>query len=155
MGTSFTTGQPRLRLLDGAGATIKTLWLPSPTKGQAILTWKEKAITQELVTGDERLRRLGFIPVLRLRWKVYDDRNQGRYVIGSADGQQADYATFLALLATTPGRLKVSPGPASGGFIALVTKWPTETPIAGSFASDVEVEFTGRDILSTPVLGTF
>lgn len=148
-------GTPRLKVLDTDGTTvIKTLYLPAPDKGYPILEWDEKAFKNDLVTGAERTRRLGFIPVLTLKWKVYDDRANEGFTIGTADGNRPAYADLLTLLSGTPGLLRVSGGPSALGFDCDGIKVSPISTAAG-FATGLQVVFRGRAIRANRDLATF
>jgi hypothetical protein len=62
----------------------------------------------------------------------------------------------MVLLATPSGQLRVCPGPNKSGtdvgFVALVKKIPNWKLKGRDLAQNVEIQFLGRDILSTPVL---
>lgn len=151
-------GTPRIKVLNTDLLTLlKTVYLPAPNSGDGIsLEWAEKSYRNDLVDGSERTRRLGYIPVLTLKWKIYNDSPGQGYTIGAADGNMLGIADLLAILSLDPGRLKVSPGPLAGGFQVDSVKVGS-MGILGlqGFAAGVSVTFRGRTVQADQSLGVF
>lgn len=154
----FTPGTPRIALLDGSGNKLKTLYLPEPDRQNGVnLEWVEKASYTDLVDGSESCRRLGWIPVLTLSWAAYNEvfSITGR-TIGGADGNQADLLSLLALLDADPRRLKVSPGPSAGGFVAGRVTVSGMGVVGGiGIATGLKITIRGGPICSSKVLGAW
>lgn len=113
MGTPFKPGVPAIQVLQSDLVTVdRTVYLPTPTTVK--LDWKEKAIRQELVSGAERIRRIGYVPVLTMAWKTYQDVNEERYPLGNANGNTLRLQDLLDICNLGGGRLRVSPGPGAG-----------------------------------------
>lgn len=149
-------GPIRLAVLSGIGGTkVRTLWLPAPDKKQPELSWDKKAITQELVDGSERERKLGYIPILRVAWRPYDDRPGEGYTIGTADGQRPAAEDLLKLLSYPSGWLKVSAGPAPAYGFVVGRVEVGKVPLIGRGFYDLEVTFRGRDVQADQSLVVF
>jgi hypothetical protein len=139
----------------------RTLYLPPVDQpGETLVAWKKKDVRQELVDGAERMRVIGYTPVMNLKWKIYNDLSNYGITRGQADGQMLTLTDLQEVLALAPGRLRVSPGPAAPagsrkGFQALVTKEPDYKPVLSGLGGDVNVEFTGRAVLTQPILPDF
>lgn len=136
-------GPLRLALLDANGAKLKTLYLPTPDMGGLEIDWDEKSHTWELDTGDELTRKLGYLPVLTCKWSGYNEAPGGRYPLGTLNGQRPSLEDLLVLLSEPTGRLRVSPGLASGGF---TVNRVTVKPIGrrGAIYTGLQVVFRGR-----------
>lgn len=155
----FLPGRPRIKVFSSAAQTTlqKTLYLPAPNAGDGIqLEFVEKSFRNDLVDGSERTRRLGFLPVLTLKWKVYDDNPAQGFTIGQADGNLLGMTDLLAILSLDAARLRVSPGPSAGGFQVDSVK-TAGMGILGlqGFGAGVSVTFRGRTIQADQSLGTF
>ena len=112
MSIPWGTGLPTIKVYsDATQATLqKTLYLPPCDKRGVTLSWRKKFIAQDLVDGSERQRVLGYIPVLNLRWKHFNDTDHRGLGFGQNDGNMLTLADLQEILALTPGRLRVSPG---------------------------------------------
>lgn len=148
-------GPIRLATLDAGGTKTKTLWLPAPAKGSPSLEWERKATTWSLVDGSERQRLLGFLPILTVRWQIYDDTAGNGYTIGTADGNRPSLDQLLVLLSAGSNALKVSPGRSAGGLVVGALSVKPVVLAGAGFAQGLEVVFRGRDIRSDMTLGTF
>jgi hypothetical protein len=157
--TFITPGTPRIALLNSDGVTYASVnYLPPPDANNGMqLEWEEKNQTKVLIDGSEATRRLGWVPNLTLRWTVYNDvLRMNAYPIGSANGDQLDIISFLALLDNPCGSLYISPGPSAGGFVVQTTKISPIGIVTGSgIAAGVEINFRGGSIYSSKVLGAF
>lgn len=147
------TGPIRLAVLLPDGSKEKTLLLPPPSMDGLELDWEEDSTTVRLATGGRRTRRIGYIPSLTVRWKVYDDREIG-CVLGTDDGERPVLEDLLAILSLPSKGLKVSPGMAAGGFVVdqVVTKGIGKK---GNFYTGLQATFHGRDAYATKTLETF
>lgn len=149
-------GVIRLALLTTVdGSKLKTLYLPPPARDGLSLEWLEQSSTMTLVSGSPRTRLLGFVPVLTVRWNVYDDRSGQGYTIGSADGNRPNLDSLMLLLSNPTGLIRVSPGPSAGGFTADSIQVKSFGVISPTFGSGLEVVFTGRTLVSTRSLEVF
>ena len=159
----LTPGPIHLAVIKEDGTTDKTLILPAPDRKDGLVYEpQEKAITRELVDGSERKRRLGWLPVLRLKYAVYDDRTGEGYTIGTANGNRPSASDLLSLLGSAlPGRLKVSLGPVPAspgtvpGFIVGSVKLPPSALVGRAFLGGWTLEFRGRDVMETAIPGNF
>ena len=144
------TGKIRLALLNPDGTKAKTLILPAPDKGSPGLEWAEKASSKELINGDERTRLLGFLPVLTLKWAVYDDTQ----ATGVDDGQTPNLEALLGLLSQPTGMIRVSPGMTAGGFTVdrISVK---EIGKTGSFYTGIQATFRARSARASRDLEAF
>ncbi len=139
-----------------AFSTNSTFDLPMPDPGYPTLEWVEKAFKTDLVDGSESLRRLGWIPVLTLKWSAYDDRNTEGWTLGGPGvGNRPSYLDLMALLDNAPGGISVSPGPTAGGFIAQSWTVNATGILPNGFAKDLQITFRGGAICSTKTLGAF
>lgn len=155
----FLPGRARIKVYSASDLLTlqKTLYLPPPDAGDGVtLEFAEKSFKNDLVDGSERTRRLGWIPVLTLKWKVYNDTAGQGLTVGSADGNLLGITDLLTILSLDAARLKVSPGPAAGGFQVDSVK-TSGLGIAGlqGFGAGVSVTFRGRSIQADQALGTF
>jgi len=152
----WSVGCPRIALLDGLGTKIKTLSLPAPDRADGVtLEWVEKAYDTDLIDGSESCRRLGFIPVLTLKYAAYNDLiRTSALTIGGLDGNMADILSLLSILDTAPGYLKVSPGPTSGGFVVNKTV-VAAMGISGPVTTGLQIVLRGGGICPTKVLGAW
>lgn len=152
-------GTPRLKVYAANDLVTlqKTLYLPAPSAGDGVgLEFVQKAFRKELVDGSERSRRLGYLPVLTLKWKVYNDNADQGFTIGQADGNMLGIADLLAITSLDADRIKVSPGPAAGGFqCSQITVSGLGIIGRSGFASGVQVTFRGRNVQADQSLGTF
>lgn len=148
------TGVIRLATLDGDGDKLLTYYLPAPSMDGLELEWEEQSSTVTLATGGRRTRRVGFVPTLTVRWKLYDERTGQGYSIGIGDGERPTLEQLLVILSQATNTLKVSPGPAAGGFVVdqVVVK-----PIGkkGPYYTGLQAAFHGRVSTDTRTLGTF
>ena len=149
----FAPGTPRIRLLTIVGGPI--VYLPMPDAGYPTVEWDEKSFKTDLIDGSESLRRLGWIPVLTMRWAAYDDREDEGRPIGRANGNRPSIVDLMSILDSVPGTISVSPGPSAGGFIAQSWSMNGIGVHPGGFAKNVEVTFRGGAICATKVLGAF
>lgn len=149
------TGVIRLAYLASpGGAKVKTFYLPPPSRGMPTVDWEDDADTVRLVGGGRRTRRDGYVPVLAVRWNVYDDRAGQGYAIGTADGQRPALDDLLWYLSQPSGMLRVSPGLTAGGFtVDRVEVKPVGK--RGEFYTGLEVTFRGRDAMVTRTLEAF
>jgi len=155
--TFINPGVLRLATLDSSGVKINTYYLPPPNNGDGLtLEWIEKSITKELIDGSESTRRFGFIPKLTLNYSIYDDKNAiWGYTIGSANGNQLDFASLLSVLDSNPGFISISPSLTAGGFAVNSAKISPLGIVVGGFATGVSITFRGGTVLATKVLGAF
>ena len=146
-------GPPRLAVIDSAGVVQKTLQLPPPKKGDGItLEFIAKGVDRELEDFSESGFVAGYIPVLTMKWDVYDDRGGSGVTIGTADGNQPSLLQLLAML-NTRGLLRVSPGPTGTGSFRVESAKVSGIGLAGrSFGRGVTVTFRGKDLLPTMAL---
>lgn len=159
----LTPGPIHVAVLKEDGTTDKTLILPAPDRKDGLIYEPvEKAITRDLVDGSERKRSLGWIPVLKLKYAVYDNRTGEGYTIGTANGNRPAAADLLELLGSAlPGRLKVSLGPVPAspgtvpGFVVGSVKLPPSALRGMSYLGGWTLEFRGRDIQATVLPGNF
>lgn len=148
-------GPIRLATLDAGGNKTKTLWLPTPAKGSPALEWERKSTVWTLVDGSERQRLLGFLPVLTVRWQIYDDTAGNGYTIGTADGNRPSLDQLLVLLSAASGGLKVSPGRTAGGLVVGALSVKPVVLAGAGFAQGLEVTFRGRDVRPDMTLGAW
>jgi hypothetical protein len=155
--SQIKTGIITIATLLGDGVTKgSTYYLPAPDNQTGIeLEWDEKTTLVTLYDGSEKSRRLGYVPVLTLSWKIYDDVNAiyGK-TIGSAATNQLSYAGLLSVLDSVPGFLKVSTD-GTNGFTCSSWKLGKVGVITGGFATGVSVTFRGSGIYSSKVLTAF
>lgn len=155
----FLPGTPRLKVYSAADLVTlqKTLYLPPPNVGDGVLLdFAEKSFHKELVDGSERHRRLGYVPQLTLKWKVYNDSADQGFTIGQADGNMLGITDLLAILSLSADRIKVSPGPAAGGFqCSRISVSSLGILGRAGFGSGVSVTFRGRNVQADQALGTF
>jgi hypothetical protein len=149
------TGIVRLALLATVdGVKVSTAYLPPPSVKGMNLEWDKKASTKDLVTGGERTRVRGYLPVLTCTWSVYDERPHQGYVIGTGNGQRPGLEDLLGMLSQPTGMLRVSPGPSAGGFtVDSVQVRPLSKE--GDFYTGLQAVFRGRDPLPSMTLGVF
>lgn len=154
----FYPGTPRIALLNADLTLNKTCYLPPPSNDEGVgLTWEEKNQVKTVIDGSERCWRLGWIPELTLSWKYYDDfSKRWPHPVGNADGNLLDINSLLALLATPPGLLKISPGPSAGGFLVQSHK-VAELRIATDMGitAGLRITFRGGKICSSMILESF
>jgi len=168
MSVLITPGPIRLAVLNTIGGTkLKTLWLPQPDRKSPELEWVPKETNMDLVDGSERTRRLGFIPVLRVKWSPYDDRAFGGYTVGTADGNRPTLEQLLPILSMASGFLKISLGNGSTPYVFQGIGGATpygfvvgrvdvdKMPYRSSTFVDLSVTFRGRDIVADRTLGAF
>jgi hypothetical protein len=166
MSNQIKVGAIQIALLSYDGLTKSTInYLPAPNKGNGVeLEWDKKSFLTTLYDGSEMERLLGYVPVLNLSWSIYDDVNQTTgHTIGSANGNQLDYNSFLALLDNLPGYLRISMDGGVTGFTASSWKLGKAGVMAGgNFATNVSITFRGSGtgafgtgIYATKVLGAF
>lgn len=144
----------RLALLDATGVKLKTLYLPMPDLDGFDLSWDERGRTWDLDDGGELTRVKGFLPVLKVRWSAYDDRLGRGYTIGTGDGQRPTLEDLLWFLSQPSGRLRVSPGLASGGFTVNRAR-PKGIGYKAGYYTGIEVTFRGRTALPSMGLEVF
>jgi hypothetical protein len=143
-------------VLNADGTKAKTLYLPPPDRKNPKLEWETKGTKQELLDGSERMRVLGYLPVLTLKWSAYDDRPGQGYTLGTADGQRPTLEQLLQVLSGTPGTLRVSAGPApAGGFTCGEIKVGGAVLLAPGIGGDLQIVFRGRQVLSSRYLEAF
>lgn len=153
--TLATPGAIRLAVLNGVGgAKLKTLWLPTPSKGTPEIEWVTKAVEKDILGGSERTRILGYIPTLTVNWKPYDERSGMGYTIGTSDGQRPRLEDLLKILSVASGTLKVSAGKTGGGFVVGRVK-VGKVQLVGHGLGSVSVTFRGRDIVPEMRLEAF
>jgi hypothetical protein len=118
------------------------------------MEWVRKSNTEDLVTGGERTRVLGYLPVLSFKWNAYDERTGQGYPIGTSDGQRPGLEDLLVFLSQPSGFLRVGPGLNGGGFtVDSVTIQPFGKK--GNVYTGFQAVFRARDPLSTMSLGAF
>lgn len=147
-------GPIRLALLDAAGAKIKTLYLPAPASDGLNLEWEEKGTTWDLDDGGEMSRIIGFLPVLKVQWRTYDERPGRGYAIGTGNGQRPTLEDLLWFFSQPSGRIRVSPGLSAGGFTVDRCKVRGIGKKAAWYTG-VEVTFRGRHAFATETLEVF
>jgi hypothetical protein len=148
------SGPIRLAFLDSYGGKVKTLVLPAPDRGMPALEWARKSTTVTLVGGGERTRVDGYLPILTLKYKVYDERPGQGYTIGTADGQRPQFVDLLWYLSQPTGRLRVAPGLTAGGFtVDAVTVKPIT--IRAGLVTEVDIVFRAREVQPTMTLEVF
>jgi hypothetical protein len=157
MSVLITPGPIRLAVLNSIGGTkLKTLWLPIPDRKSPELEWVPKETNMDLVDGSERTRRLGFIPVLRVKWSPYDDRAVFGRTIGIAEGNKPSLEQLLPILSMAPGFLKVSLGDGATPYGFVVGRVDVDKmAYRSSTFTDLSVTFRGRDIVADRTLGAF
>ncbi len=157
MSVLITPGPIRLAVLNSIGGTkLKTLYLPQPDRKFPELEWVAKETNQDLVDGGERTRRLGYIPVLKVRWTPYDDRAVFGYTIGTSDGQRPTLEQLLPILSMASGFLKVSLGNGTTPYGFVVGRVDVDKmPFRNTGFTDLSVTFRGRDIVADRTLGAF
>ena len=146
-------GPPRLAVINSAGVVQKTLQLPPPRKGDGIgLEFIPKGVDRELEDFSESGFAAGYLPVLTLKWDVYDDRGGNGVTIGTADGNRPSLLQLLEILSVR-GLLRVSPGPAGTGSFRVESAKPSGIGLAGrNFGRGVSVTFRGKNPLPTMAL---
>lgn len=144
-------GKIRLGVLDINGALTKTLILPAPGKDGIELDWEEVATTVSLVDGGRRTRRIGYLPVLLVRWPVYDDEARPGVTIGTGDGQRPSLPDLLGILSATTGRLKISPG-MSAGWVLCDQVTTKQIGKRANYYTGLQATFYGRDPRTTKSL---
>lgn len=155
MTTLLQVGPIRLAVLASDGTTkTKTLILPPPSRDGLELDWEEDSTTVKLVGGGRRTRRIGYLPVLTVRWKAYDDLANPGITIGTANGNRPSLEDLLVILSAATRGLRVSPGASAGGFTVdqVVTK---QIGKKGPVYTGVQATFYGRDPLATKTLEVF
>lgn len=112
MSLPWGTGLPMIKVYSDATQTTlqRTLYLPPPDKREEVVAWKKESTFQKLVDGSNRERVLGYIPVMTLRWKHFNDLNSRGLGLGQADGNMLTLPDLVEVLALAPGRLRVCPG---------------------------------------------
>lgn len=146
-------GPPRLAVINAAGEIQKTLHLPPPKKGDGIgLEFLPKGVDRELEDFSESGFTAGYIPVLTLRWDVYDDRGGNGVTIGTAEGNRPSLLQLLAMIHTR-GLLRISPGPDGTGSFRVESAKASGIGLAGrSFGRNVTITFRGKDLLPAMAL---
>jgi len=147
-------GLIRLAVLNSDGTKLKTLILPAPSRDGLELEWDEDATTVKLVGGGRRTRRIGYVPVLTCKWKIYDDRAGNGQAIGTENGQCPSLEQLLALLSMPTKSLRVAPGLSAGGFTvdqAVAKSIGKES----DFYTGIQITFYGRDATPTMALEAF
>lgn len=155
MAALLQVGPIRLAVLDTDGATkLKTLILPPPSVDGLELDWEDDSTTVKLATGGRRTRRIGFLPILTVRWKAYDDIPGGGVTIGTANGNRPGLEDLMVILSAGTRGLRVSPGMIAGGFTVdqVVTK---QIGKKGTIYTGLQVTFYGRDATATKALEVF
>jgi len=157
MSNYLQVGPCRIAIVNGSGVRTSTYYLPPPDKDTGIsLVWDKKAYNETLYDGSEVERLLGFVPELTLSWSIYDDKNAiwGNQ-IGSSNGNQLDFLSFMSILDTPSGYISVSPGMTAGGFVCSSWKVDQIGTLVGGLATGITVTFRGTGIYSTRTLGSF
>jgi hypothetical protein len=143
-------GPIRLATTNSLGVKTATLILPPPSRDGLDLSWEDDATTVSLATGGRRTRRIGFLPVLKVTWKVYDEPKTP----GITEGLTPSLEQLLTLLSAGSRGLRISPGLTAGGFAVDQVKVEGVGKLAG-FYTGVSATFYGRDALATMTLETF
>lgn len=146
-------GPPRLAVLNPDLSVLKTLVLPPPKKGDGIsLEFIHKGIDRELEDYSESGFTAGYLPVLTLKWDVYDDRTRPGVTIGTADGNRPSLLQLLDLVSVR-GLLRVSPGPAGTGCFRVESARAGGIGLTGpGYGRNVSITFRGKGLLSTMAL---
>lgn len=140
----------RLKLVDVSGTPV--VILPPPMKGGMLLEFVEKKDSVDLMSGAERTRKYGYIPVLTIKYDLYFPAHFPQYAAGVTDGKMPVFDDLLILLSKPTGTLKISPGLSNVGWINVDSVQVKGISLAGIFPSGLEIVFRGRDILSTMAL---
>lgn len=144
MALQLQTGQVRLKWTETGGDVV--LYLPSPQQNGITLDFVRKARTVDLITGAERTRLLGFVPVCIVKWAVYDPTSTGK-ASGITTGLTPDLPALLKILSNPTG-LSFSPGLTTNYFaLDSITMKPFGK--LGSYYSVLEITFRGKNVLST------
>lgn len=146
-------GPPRLALLNPDLSVLKTLALPPPKKGDGIaLEFVHKGVDRELEDYSESGFTAGYLPVLTLKWDVYDERPGRGFTIGTADGNRPSLLQLLDLMSVR-GLLRVSPGPAGTGCFRVESARAGGIGLAGpGFGRNLSITFRGKELLPTMAL---
>lgn len=153
--TLFLPGAIPLALLDAGGAKIKTLYLPAPDRGVPAVEWEKDCYTQKIPGVGERERLLGYLPILTLSWKIYDDLARAGVTIGTAAGNRPSAEQLLQILSAKSGTLKIGAGPGAGGFVVGSVKTSAVNLAGPGFASGLTLTIRGRDLRPDMTLGSF
>lgn len=151
----FQPGPIPLAVLDANGNKTKTLFLPPCGAGMRLLEFEKDAETRKIPRVGERERIFGYLPILTLKWGVYDDRAGNRYAIGTANGQRPSAEQLLQLLSVPSGTLKVGLGIGGAGFVVGVIKVSGAKLTGNGFAGELQLVMRGRDYRSEMTLGAF
>ena len=146
-------GPPRLAVLNPDLTVLKTLQLPPPKKGDGIsLEWVPKGVDRELEDYSESGFSAGYLPVLTLKWDVYDDRTDRGITIGTADGNRPSLLQLLEIISVR-GMLRISPGPAGTGCFRVEKAVPGGIGLAAPrYGKGVSITFRGKTPLDTMAL---
>lgn len=149
----LVAGPIRLAVLDGAGNKLRTLYLPTPDMGGLELGWEEKDNTWDLLNGDPLTRSLGYLPVLTCKWSSYDERPEGRWPLGTANGQRPCLDDLLVILSGPTRTLRVATLTGGGFTCDKVQVRPYQR--RSLIASGIQVTFRAAKVRSQRDLEVF
>jgi hypothetical protein len=144
-----------LAVLDSSGNKVKTLYLPACGSGMRLLEWEKDSEIRKIPRVGERERINGYLPILTLKWPIYDERPGRGYVIGTANGQRPTAEQLFQIVSAASGSLKVGQGIGGTGFVVGVIKVSGTKLVLGGFAGDLQLVLRGRDYRSEMTLGAF
>jgi hypothetical protein len=133
----------QLQLLNTQGLPTVTLHLPMPMEGYPQTSWEADEIRKRIPGVGLRVRTRGFRPIVKVKWKYYDER-PGRRAIGTAEGQTPSFQQLLAILSLPGGSYRIG---RPGAWVTIETvEGPEPHPVSG-FAAEVSLTFHGRKVL--------
>ena len=143
------TGPLKLQVLKADGTLDKTLVLPAPDRGAPQLSWEADQNTVKIPGVGRKTRTLGYLPILKVSWGIYDDLPLG-VPLGTSDGQRPCAADLLGLLSGPTGSVRIGSGE---GWITVDAVQVAEiNPVVVDLTQALTITFYGAKALPTRTL---